>query len=88
MLNKLKARIEQVRDAAELKAAEMLPDDWKVPDSVAEERFAVCNSCEHLYHLTHTCKKCGCFMKLKTTLAKASCPIDKWGKWTDPNKTE
>lgn len=42
------------------------------------ERFEICKSCEHLFKLTNTCKKCGCFMKAKTWLASAKCPINKW----------
>jgi len=38
----------------------------------------VCLSCEHLIQLTKTCKKCGCFMELKTKLQDAVCPLGKW----------
>jgi hypothetical protein len=25
------------------------------------------------------CQKCSCYMPMKTTLARASCPVGKWG---------
>lgn len=86
MLEKLKQKIEHVRDIAEAKTAAMLPDDWKVPEHVAKERFAICTACEHLYKPTHSCKLCGCFMGLKTTLARAECPKNKWTTYTADEK--
>jgi hypothetical protein len=49
-----------------------------VDDGTKEWRFAVCESCPHFLELTKQCKKCGCFMHLKTKLAEAECPIGKW----------
>lgn len=46
--------------------------------TVVKERLAICNACEHYMKWTTQCKKCGCFMKLKTKLYAASCPIEKW----------
>lgn len=51
------------------------------PRSEEEEsnsRFDICKSCPELISLTSQCKKCGCFMKAKTKLKNASCPIGKW----------
>lgn len=45
---------------------------------VIEERLAICNECPWLFKSLQKCRKCGCFMKLKTTLEKAQCPIGKW----------
>ena len=46
------------------------------PD-VTMNRINICLGCEHL--MKHTrCAKCGCFMKVKTRLAQAKCPIGKW----------
>lgn len=50
----------------------------KSPEDLAEYRLNVCTACEWFRKNTQTCKKCGCFMKLKTTLSKAKCPIGKW----------
>ena len=48
------------------------------PDELAAYRLEICKGCEWFRPKTQTCKKCGCFMKLKTTLEKAKCPIGKW----------
>ena len=45
---------------------------------VAEERYSICKACPELIKLTSQCKKCGCFMKAKTKLEKATCPLGKW----------
>lgn len=47
---------------------------------VSETRMNICRSCEHFRPRTTQCKKCGCFMRFKTTFMKSSCPINKWGK--------
>lgn len=54
------------------------PKTEYVEESVAKERFDICKSCPELIKLTSQCKKCGCFMKIKTTMAHATCPINKW----------
>lgn len=41
-------------------------------------RLSICEKCEFFRQISHTCKKCGCFMKLKTSLDNAKCPIGKW----------
>ena len=43
-----------------------------------ESRLAICNECPWLDKRFTKCKKCGCFMQLKTTLIQASCPLHKW----------
>ena len=43
-----------------------------------EYRLNICNSCPFFNKKLLKCTKCGCFMKLKTTLAKASCPMGHW----------
>ena len=54
------------------------PSVERVTDNVAEERYSICLGCPELLKLTKQCKKCGCFMSLKTRLKNASCPIGKW----------
>ena len=78
MLEKLKQRMEQVRDAAENTASSMLTN--KVSEEVQQYRYNICQGCEKLYKLTDTCKVCGCFMKVKTWMPKQECPIGKWPK--------
>jgi hypothetical protein len=48
------------------------------PKALIEERLAICNQCPAFNKRLMKCTKCGCFMKLKTTLHGASCPIGKW----------
>ena len=50
----------------------------KLSEEFKKERMDICLSCPELIKLTQTCKKCGCFMKVKTQLADAKCPIGKW----------
>lgn len=51
-----------------------------------KERMDICKACPHYFKATTTCKKCGCFMKVKTALANVEC-ADKenvrWGKAKD-----
>lgn len=44
----------------------------------AAQRMQVCMDCEHLFKPTRQCKQCGCFMKVKTRMKNATCPIGKW----------
>lgn len=57
---------------------DMLKADGKTTDEIAHERYNMCQGCEHFIKLTKQCKKCGCFMNLKTKLAGAECPVGKW----------
>ena len=52
----------------------------KVSDEIADSRMLICKQCPELIKLTSQCKKCGCIMNLKTKLAIASCPLNKWGQ--------
>lgn len=47
-------------------------------DELKESRLAICRTCEYFKPRTEQCRKCGCFMKLKTSLEQAKCPIGKW----------
>jgi hypothetical protein len=53
-----------------------------VPADVGVSRFSTCEICEHLDSKDFRCTQCGCFMKTKTQLASASCPVGKWGEYT------
>ena len=46
--------------------------------SKANNRMAICENCEFLKKDFYQCDKCKCFMKVKTKLDAAKCPIDKW----------
>ena len=50
--------------------------DAKTP----KERFAICQDCDFFFEPTASCKKCGCFMKVKVQFRKSECPIGLWSK--------
>lgn len=54
------------------------PNQPRSDSELIEDRLAICNECPHLNKKYTKCTKCGCFMKLKSTLKQASCPIGKW----------
>ena len=54
------------------------PNEKRSPEELAAYRLEICKACPAFRPRTQTCKKCGCFMKLKTTLENAKCPIGKW----------
>jgi hypothetical protein len=54
------------------------PNNYVKDLSISNKRFKICKECPELIKLTKTCKKCGCFMKAKTLLEAATCPIGKW----------
>jgi len=53
-------------------------DVGRVEDEVAEERLALCKSCEHYLPLLHLCAECGCIMNAKVKLPNAHCPLRRW----------
>ena len=58
--------------------------DARIKDQTKiDARLNICRGCPELIQLTTTCKKCGCFMSVKTGLLGAECPIGKWGKETN-----
>lgn len=42
------------------------------------ERALICRDCDRLLRATWSCKECGCFMKIKTRVPSAECPLGKW----------
>lgn len=70
-VNKLKAKYEETLD--------FLSDPRFVPIHIAEERLKICEACPSLTS-HHRCVECGCFMKVKTKIAVASCPLPE-KKW-------
>jgi hypothetical protein len=57
-----------------------LLDHEKIVDDpkIAEDRYEICKGCPEFIRATKQCKKCGCFMKAKTQLETAICPLGKW----------
>jgi hypothetical protein len=65
--------------ADDVKPWDMLnPNEKRSDEEEFERRMDICRSCEFFRVRTETCRKCGCFMKLKTKLERANCPIGKW----------
>lgn len=54
------------------------PKTRHVDEKKAQERFSLCLACPELFQPTKQCKKCGCFMAVKTKLEAALCPLGKW----------
>ena len=54
------------------------PNIEHVSEDISSARYAICESCPSLLRITSQCKECGCFMKLKTKLPAAACPLGKW----------
>ena len=50
-------------------------------EDIINKRWDLCQGCEFLKN--DKCEKCGCFMKVKTRIATARCPIGKWEKEYD-----
>jgi len=58
-------------------------DKRTVTSSQQAERLSICVQCEHFASEKAVCKKCGCFLQLKTQFANMRCPIDKWTEIED-----
>lgn len=54
------------------------PNEPRSQEEIIASRLEICQTCEFYRTRTNQCRKCGCFMKLKTRLEHASCPIGKW----------
>lgn len=54
------------------------PRQPRSDQELIEARLEVCNACEWIDKRMMKCRKCGCFMYLKSTLKQASCPLGKW----------
>jgi hypothetical protein len=52
-----------------------------VPNETYSNRMKICISCDNFIRMTSQCKKCGCFMHLKSKLPNASCPIGLWDEY-------
>jgi hypothetical protein len=66
------------QNGRDVKPWDLINGSPRTPEEIAESRLEICRGCEFYRKRTNQCIKCGCFMKLKTTLAKAKCPVGKW----------
>jgi hypothetical protein len=68
-----------MKDNGEVEFIDMFdPRQPRSKQDQVDARLAICQQCPHFYQKLQKCNKCGCFMKLKTRLHNASCPIGKW----------
>ncbi len=77
-IDKIKEIIENNKKSAVSPMDIVNPKTEWVDEEVSNRRFAICQACPELIKLSKQCKKCGCFMAIKTKLEKAECPIGKW----------
>lgn len=64
--------------AAQAKPWHLLYPTEYIDSEIADQRYEQCLQCPELTEHTKQCKKCSCFMVLKTKLKYAKCPIGKW----------
>ena len=57
---------------------DFLDPSKRTTEEKALSRMDICNNCEFFINLTSQCKKCGCFMNIKTRIEEAYCPEYKW----------
>jgi hypothetical protein len=62
-------------------AKRLLENPTIAPRAVVSDRMGICQVCDRFAAATQTCEICHCFLPLKTTMANARCPIDKWMEW-------
>lgn len=78
MYDLLKKRNEEAKLIKRSEDPSSIISIFRADAEVRENRYNICNGCEHFISLTTTCSKCGCFMKMKTWLKDVKCPIGKW----------
>ena len=54
-----------------------------VTDKVYKERMSICKKCVYYFKPTGQCKRCLCFMKIKTRIANLDCPEKYWMRTTE-----
>ena len=51
-----------------------------VDKKVYKDRLDICKKCTNYFKPTGTCKKCGCFMRIKASIGVMECPDLLWKK--------
>jgi len=75
----LKDQIKDLSEIAKDSAKNILSGkDIIASDDIVSARLNLCEVCEFYIKDQSRCKKCGCFMKAKTKMLVAKCPVDKW----------
>lgn len=52
--------------------------DAKISKELQNKRMKICEECVFFDLGSNRCKKCGCFLKIKTAWRSQKCPIGKW----------
>ena len=65
-------------DQKDVKPWDLINGSPRSQEELVEYRLEICKGCEWFRPKIQTCKKCGCFMKAKSMLLNAKCPIGKW----------
>lgn len=77
-IDKIKEIIENNKASAVSPLDIVNPNTEWVDEITASNRFSICEACPELIKMSKQCKKCGCFMTIKTKMKQATCPIGKW----------
>jgi hypothetical protein len=77
-IDKIKEIIETNKNSAVGPMDLVNPETEWVDETLFNKRYSICKACPELIKLTKQCKKCGCFMAVKSKLKLASCPLGKW----------
>lgn len=51
----------------------------KVDEQEKERRLSICRECQHYVSRVSSCGFCWCYLPMKTSFKRNSCPIRKWG---------
>jgi hypothetical protein len=79
MIDMSKSRWEQYKEKNGTTPLDLLNPATKYIDKeTATARMKTCLDCPELISLTQQCKKCGCFMNMKTKFEASKCPLGKW----------
>lgn len=54
------------------------PETKWVSEEIGDKRYEICQACPEFFRPTTQCKQCGCFMRLKSKMENARCPLGKW----------
>ena len=67
-----------LKDEKDVTPLDLLSKNNYTTKEIFDNRMSICNDCDRLIKITSQCRECGCFMKMKTRLKNAHCPIGKW----------
>lgn len=59
-------------------AKSIINRESKISSELQNKRMEICEKCVFFDLGSNRCKKCGCFLKIKTAWRSQKCPIGKW----------